>query len=50
MILNEVDLDICRSFDRRGWLPLLEVDHPSLAVLIREFYLNLSVHSTSTNI
>ena len=50
MILNEVDLDICRSFDRRGWLPLLEVDHPSLAVLIREFYLNLSIHSTSSNI
>ena len=50
MILDEVNPEICRSFDRRGWLPLLDVDHPPLTVLIREFYSNLSVHSTSSNI
>ena len=50
MILDEVDPEIRRSFDHRGWLPLLDVDHPPLTVLIREFYSNLSVHSTSSNI
>ena len=50
MILDEVDPKIHWSFDHRGWLPLLDVDHPPLAVLIREFYSNLSVHSTSSNI
>ena len=50
VILDEVDLEIHRSFDRRGWLPLLDVDHPPSVVLIREFYLNLSIHSTSSNI
>ena len=50
VILDEVHPEIRRNFDRRGWLPLLDVDHPPLAVLIREFYSNLSVHSTSTNI
>ena len=48
--LDEVDLEICRSFDRRGWLPLLDVDHPPPTALIREFNSNLSVHSTSFNI
>ena len=38
------------SFDRRGWLPLLDVDHPPPTILIREFYSNLSVHSISSNI
>ena len=33
----------------RGWLPLLDVDHPPLAILIREFYSNLSVHSNDSN-
>ena len=37
VILDEVDPEIRRSFDRRGWLPLLDVDHPPLAFLIREF-------------
>ena len=50
MILDEVNPKIHRSFDRRGWLPLLDVDHPPLVVLIRKFYLNLSIHSTSSNI
>ena len=50
MILDEVDPEIRRSFNHRGWLPLLDVDHSSSAVLIREFYSNLSIHSTSSNI
>ena len=50
MILDEVDRKIHRSFNRRGWLPLLDVDHPPSAVLIREFFSNLSVHCTSSNI
>ena len=50
VILDEVDLEIRRSFDCRGWLPLLDVDHPPLAVLIREFYSNLSVHSDDSNV
>ena len=50
MILDEVDHEICRSFYRGGWLPLLDVDNPPPTVLIREFYSNLSIHSTSSNI
>ena len=50
VILDQVDPKIRRSFNRRGWLPLLDVDHPPLAILIRGFYSNLSVHSTSSNI
>ena len=50
MILDEVDPEIRRSFDRRGWLPLLDVDHPPPAVLIKEFYSNLSVHSDDSNV
>ena len=50
VILDEVDSEICRNFERRGWLPLLEVEHPPLAALIREFYSNLSFHSNDSNI
>ena len=50
VILDEVDPKICRSFDCRGLLPLLDVDHPPSIVLIREFYSNLFVHSISSNI
>ena len=45
VLLDELDGEIRRNFDRRGWLPLLDVDHPPPAALIREFYSNLSVHS-----
>ena len=44
VILDELDLEIRRNFERKGWLPLLKVEHPPPAALIREFYLNLSVH------
>ena len=45
VILDELDPEIRRNFESRGWLPLLDVKHPPPATLIREFYLNLSVHS-----
>ena len=50
VILDEVDPEIRRNFERRGWLPLLDVEHPPPATLIREFYSNLSVHSNVSNI
>ena len=49
VILDELDGEIRRNFDRRGWLPLLDVDHPPPATLIKEFYSNLSVHSYDSN-
>ena len=49
VILDELDPEIHRNFERRGWLPLLEVEHPLLDALIREFYLNLSIHSNDSN-
>ena len=48
-MLDELDGEIRRNFDHRGWLPLLDVDHPPLATLIREFNSNLSVHSYDFN-
>ena len=50
MILDELDPEIHKNFESWGWLPLLDISHPLPAVLIREFYLNLFVHSTSSNI
>ena len=41
VLLDELDGEIRRNFDRRGWLPLLDVDHPPPPTLIREFYSNL---------
>ena len=49
VILDELDGEIRRNFDCRGWLPLLDVDHPPPAILIREFYSNLSIHSYDSN-
>ena len=49
VVLDGLDSEIRRNFERRGWLPLLDIDHPPLATLIREFYLNLSVHSNDSN-
>ena len=37
------------TFERRGWLPLLDISHPPPATLIREFYSNLSVHFYDSN-
>ena len=49
VLLDELDGEIRRNFDRRGWLPLLDVDHSPPATLIKEFYSNLSVHSYDSN-
>ena len=48
-MLDELDGELRRNFERRGWLPLLDISHPPLATLIREFYSNLSVHSYDSN-
>ena len=49
VLLDELDLEFRRNFERRGWLPLLDISHPPLATLIKDFYSNLSVHSYNTN-
>ena len=50
VILDELDLAICRNFERKGWLPLLDIDHPPPTALIRKFYSNFSVHSDDSNV
>ena len=47
--LDELNLEIRCNFERRGWLPLLDISHPPLAILIREFYSNLSIHIYNSN-
>ena len=49
VILDELDLEIRRNFERRGQLPLLDISHPPLVALIRKFYSNLSAHSDDSN-
>ena len=49
VILDELDPEIRRNFECRSRLPLLEVEHPPLFALIREFYSNLFVHSDDSN-
>ena len=49
MILDEVDPAIRANLESRGWLSLLEIDHPPPTALIREFYLNLSCHIYDSN-
>ena len=49
VLLDELDPEIRCNFERRGWLPLLDISHPPLATLIREFYSNLFVHSYDAN-
>ena len=44
VILDEVDPAIRANLESRGWLSLLEIDHPPLTALIREFFSNLSCH------
>ena len=48
VVVDELDPEIRKNFERRGWLHLLDVDHPPPATLIREFYSNLSVHSNDS--
>ena len=49
VVLDEVNPAIRANLESRGWLPLLEVDHPPLTALIREFFLNLSCHVYDSN-
>ena len=49
VLLDELDPAIKANFERRGWLPLLDIDHPPPATLIREFYSNLSIHVYDSN-
>ena len=48
-MLDELDPAIRANFERRGWLPLLGIDYPPPATLIREFYSNLSIHVYDSN-
>ena len=50
VILDEVDLAIRANPESRGWLSLLEIDHPPPTALIREFFSNLSCHIYDSNI
>ena len=48
-MLDEVDPAIRANLESRGWLSLLEVDHPPPNALIREFFSNLSCHVYDSN-
>ena len=49
VLLDELDPAIRAKFEHHGWLPLLDIDYPPPATLIREFYLNLSIHVYGSN-
>ena len=49
VILDKVDLAIKANLEFRGWLSLLEIDHPPSTALIREFFWNLSCHIYDSN-
>ena len=49
VILNKVDPAIRANLESRGWLSLLEIDHPSRSALTREFFSNLSCHIYDSN-
>ena len=49
VVLDEVDPAIRANFESRGWLSLLEIDHPPPTALIREFFSNLSCHVYDSN-
>ena len=49
MVLDEVNPAIRANLKSRGWLSLLEIDHPPLTALIREFFSNLSCHVYDSN-
>ena len=48
-MLDQLDPAIRANFESRGWLPLVQIDHPPLTALIREFYSNLSCHIYDSN-
>ena len=49
VVLDEVDPTIRENLKSRGWLPLLEVDHPPPTALIKEFFSNLSCYVYDSN-
>ena len=49
VILDKVDPAIRANLESRGWLSLLEIDHPPSTALIREFFSNLSCHIYDSN-
>ena len=49
IVLDELDPAIKANFESRGWLTLLEINHPPPTALIREFYSNLSCHIYDSN-
>ena len=49
VILDKVDPAIRANLESRGWLSLLEIDHPPPTALIREFFSNLSCHVYDSN-
>ena len=49
VLLDELDPAIRANFESQGWLPLLDIDYPPPATLIREFYSNLSIHVYDSN-
>ena len=49
VILDEVDPAIRANLESRGWLSLLEIDHPPPTASIREFFSNLSCHIYDSN-
>ena len=48
-MLDEIDLAFRANLESRGWLPLLEVNHPPPTILIREFFSNLSCQVYDSN-
>ena len=49
MILDEVDPAIKANLESRGWLSLLEIDHPPPTALITVFFSNLTCHIYDSN-
>ena len=49
VILDEVDPTIRANLESRGWLSLLEIDHPPPTALIKEFFSNLTCHINDSN-
>ena len=49
MVLDEVDPAIRTNLESRGWLSLLEIDHPPPTALIKELFSNLSCHVYDSN-
>ena len=49
MILDKVNPAIRANLESRGWLSLLEIDHPPPTALIREFFSNLTCHIYDSN-